>query len=346
MRWRPLLTVVLLLVLLSAPAAGAAEIHRSEAGASTTNIPKPAVVSIMFDDGWKSQAPAAAVLTSHGMRGTFFVSSGMWTYPAFLSRSQIIALAAQGHEIGGHSLTDPHFAGASSVVRRREICQDRANLLELKTPVTSFAYPYGYVDRALKSTVETCGYTSGRIARGLADRPPADLLCDCVARLPFNEPRWAVPVKPTVKSDVTAAILERWVRQAEQSGGWVPIVFHRICDGCANESTSLRTFTEFVDWLATRPASTRIETYGDVVNAVPFAGQIDRRTDELPIAQSTAQAVVPPARHALRPRPDDDYAFYVGGQGIGQAQIVMSFLGVTLLVSVLYRVLTRRRRMT
>src|SRR5690606_24950883 len=62
------------------------------------------VVSLTWDDGYDHQAPAAAVMNAHGMAGTFFVNSGNIGDPGFLTKAQLDSLAANGHEIGGHSL--------------------------------------------------------------------------------------------------------------------------------------------------------------------------------------------------------------------------------------------------
>ena len=54
--------------------------------------------------------------------------------------------------------------------------------------------------------------------------------------------------------------------QAENDrGGWVPLVFHHICDACTSNAISLATFTAFLDWLQARPATTTTRTVDQVV---------------------------------------------------------------------------------
>ena len=43
------------------------------------------------------------------------------------------------------------------------------------------------------------------------------------------------------------------VTQAEESGGgWVPLVFHRVCDGCSSYAVSSATLDAFLAWLKVR----------------------------------------------------------------------------------------------
>ena len=61
--------------------------------------------------------------------------------------------------------------------------------------------------------------------------------------------------------------LQGWVTQAENhGGGWVPIVFHDICNGCADSSVSRSDFTAFLDWLQPRAAhGTVVKTMREVI---------------------------------------------------------------------------------
>ena len=57
--------------------------------------------------------------------------------------SQVDSLAAQGNEIGGHTLTHVRLPDQTDAEQRRQICDDAANLRARGYTVTSFAYPYG-----------------------------------------------------------------------------------------------------------------------------------------------------------------------------------------------------------
>lgn len=55
----------------------------------------------------------------------------------------------------------------------------------------------------------------------------------------------------SVKLDTTLQQMEGYVQQAQANGGgWVPIVLHRICDGCVTTSISPTVLDQFAGWLA------------------------------------------------------------------------------------------------
>ena len=52
----------------------------------------------------------------------------------------------------------------------------------------------------------------------------------------------------------------------QNGGGWAPIVFHQICNGCDPNSITLTDFTAFLDWLQQRGANgTVVQTVQQVV---------------------------------------------------------------------------------
>ena len=72
--------------------------------------PGQTVVSITFDDGRASNAYGAEMLTDHHLPGTFFINSGNIGKPGYLTMPQLDGIAAEGHEIGGHTVNHPDLA--------------------------------------------------------------------------------------------------------------------------------------------------------------------------------------------------------------------------------------------
>ena len=64
------------------------------------------IVSLTFDDGLASQRLASELLEGRGLRGTFYVPSGLVGSRGHLGWDDIIRLAEQGHEVGGHTHTE------------------------------------------------------------------------------------------------------------------------------------------------------------------------------------------------------------------------------------------------
>lgn len=76
-----------------------------------------------------------------------------------LTWSQIREMQKYGIEFGSHTLSHPHLPDVSNEQLRREVRDSKLRLEDaLGVEVTSFAYPYGGVDRRVRSAVAQAGY--------------------------------------------------------------------------------------------------------------------------------------------------------------------------------------------
>jgi peptidoglycan/xylan/chitin deacetylase (PgdA/CDA1 family) len=149
-------------------------------------IPLPARTAVItFDDGFADFDNAWAELTQRGLVATLYVTAGTvggrseWLAPlgaedmAMLSRSQLVNLAADGCEIGAHSMSHPQLDCLTRPAAAAEI-RDSKDALEqaLGRSVDTFAYPHGYHDRAVKDLVAAAGFSSAAAVRNALS--PAD----------------------------------------------------------------------------------------------------------------------------------------------------------------------------
>lgn len=127
------------------------------------------LVGITFDDGYASVLEnAVPELTRRGFTATVFVISDRlsgendWddgTPWPLVSAVQVGELAAAGIEIGSHSATHTHLAGADSEVLKSEISGSRQRLSQVAdAEIRGFAYPYGDMDEAARRAVRDAGY--------------------------------------------------------------------------------------------------------------------------------------------------------------------------------------------
>lgn len=226
--------------------------------------PQPGtVVSLTFDDGDADQVMAADILAAHRMPATYYIISGAVGSPGYLTLDQIRHLAAQGNEIGGHTVSHLDLTQVSLAEARRQVCQSRQILTDWGFRVTSFAYPDGSANADLRAVVRECGFSSARLDGGLLS-PTCD---GCAAASAFRPPDpYGVPTAEQVDTSWTVADLRRVVTNAERTGGWVPLVFHHVCDTSVCGPLSIRTDTlrAFADWLADR-GNTRVQTVDQVI---------------------------------------------------------------------------------
>jgi peptidoglycan/xylan/chitin deacetylase (PgdA/CDA1 family) len=226
------------------------------------------IVSLTFDDGWANQRDAAAMLSAHGMRGTFYVNSNRVGTPGFLTWHELEALASVGHDIGGHGLDHVDLTTIGAQDAGRQIEAERSTLLERGFLASSFAYPYGAYEPTTERIVRECGYASGRGAWGLRnisakrDRRPR------ASAIPPPDP-YAILTPCCIDSRTTPLELTEYVSHAEKARGWIPFVLHRVCDGSDDDpapSITLGVFTAFLDWLDARAVlGTVVRTVAEVV---------------------------------------------------------------------------------
>jgi peptidoglycan/xylan/chitin deacetylase (PgdA/CDA1 family) len=137
-------------------------------------------VVITFDDGSETDLLAAApFLREAGFRATFYLTSGWIGKPGFLSAAQVRRLAAQGFEIGCHSMTHAYLSDLDDAGLRREIAEAKSLLEQiLGAPVHHFSCPGGRYDERVVKTAREAGYktvANSRIDSNSADTDPYDL---------------------------------------------------------------------------------------------------------------------------------------------------------------------------
>lgn len=256
------------------------------------------VVSITFDDARQSQYLARAPLAANNMHATFYANSGRFgatTADRFLTLERLRALAADGNEIAGHSLTHQHLTTLSDTDLHEQVCTDRNNLLAAGfTPVASFAYPYAEHDARVRAKVQECGYRSGRAAGGIRSETRC-LSCPTAETIPPANP-WAIRTVDFFGTDVPLSTMQARVTAAENNGGgWVVLALHDICDNCdpSNASVKPEVFSAFVDWLQLRASrGTVVKTVGQVmgVSAPPPAPPTNDTT--APVTRITCNGAV------------------------------------------------------
>jgi peptidoglycan/xylan/chitin deacetylase (PgdA/CDA1 family) len=239
------------------------------------------VVSITFDDTYVDTVPALDAMKAKGIPGTMYVNSQRIGFNAnYMTRAQLKGYADAGFEVGGHTLNHEDLTTLPADVAKANICQDRANLVNLGYKPTSFAYPFGGEDVNIQQMVRECGYNSARITSDLRS-PTSCLKCATAEMIPPVNP-YAIRTPATARSTFTLADYQSMVTQAENDkGGWVPLVFHHVCDTCGGNSITLANFTAFLDWLKDRPTSTTVKTVDSVMGgAVVPIGDVDPVPDD------------------------------------------------------------------
>lgn len=232
----------------------------------------PTWVSLTFDDGL-TQSAVHDILQAHGMKGTFYVNSNKIGIGSYLSKAELDALFADGHEIGGHTINHVNLATLSDSAQRDAICDDMQNLIDWYgvENVHSFAYPYSSTGPTTEGIVEAgcpngVTYESARAVGGLVTASSCNG-CPYSETIPPGDPYYII-TNTSVRSSTPLSEIKSYVTNAEShGGGWVALVFHKICDGCDTYSTSAATLDAFLAWLEERQSlGTRVATVHQVMS--------------------------------------------------------------------------------
>lgn len=159
----------------------------------TLAFPEGPCVTITFDDGCETDLLAAApILRQVGFNATFFITAGRVGTPGFLSASQLKQLAAQGFEIGCHSMTHPYLTDLDEGGLQYEIA-DAKKLLDqiVGLPVEHFSCPGGRSDRRVVNMARAAGYRTVSTSEIQANSADSDLFAlgrvAMLRDLPFTE---------------------------------------------------------------------------------------------------------------------------------------------------------------
>ena len=217
----------------------------------------PTIISLTFDDSLADQyANALPILQQYGMHGTFYAISGYIGNNAdYMTLPELQAAYNAGNEIAGHTVLHPYLTHLSTDEATREVCGSRDTLLGWGFPVTDFAYPYSDTSSAVKAIVQQCGYNSARMSEDL--RGPDSCLSGCplTDAIPPADP-YVIDTPDSVRDNWTLSDLKNLVTGAQSQGGWLPLVFHHVCDAdCNSYSISPADLSAFLAWLSTQNVS-------------------------------------------------------------------------------------------
>jgi peptidoglycan/xylan/chitin deacetylase (PgdA/CDA1 family) len=207
------------------------------------------VVTFAWGGGLSDQMPSLAIFREYGMHATYFVPSGLvctlsqarcLKSSPYLTIADIRAIAADGDEIGGLSVTHQQLTTMPVAEAKREICDDRSNLLHMGLRPSDFAYPFAEVNPTIEALTRACGYNAGLGTGTLKGAGRCDG-CALAETIPPRDPydvRTPVEVN-SVGTVWTPGTYESIVTDAQHhGGGWIIFTIHDICATNCNLGTT------------------------------------------------------------------------------------------------------------
>jgi peptidoglycan/xylan/chitin deacetylase (PgdA/CDA1 family) len=114
---------------------------------------------LTFDDGGAGASYAADALEQAGLRGYFFITTGLIGTPGFVNENQIGELHARGHIIGSHGMTHRGKMNRMPMAALEREWSESARILSriVGEPIQSAAVPSGFYSPRVAQAAAAAG---------------------------------------------------------------------------------------------------------------------------------------------------------------------------------------------
>lgn len=173
------------------------------------------IVSINFDDGWKSAYTAGfPILSAAHLPATFYIVTRYLGDGAYMTVAQVRALQAAGEEIGAHTRNHPRLTALTSDQMEQEIAGSRQDLKSIGIDsIATFAYPYGLHNLETDAIVRQAGFSAARLVEPGLDFPESD---------PYSLRAH------TITNDTSVEKVEQWINEAIADRQWLILILHEL----------------------------------------------------------------------------------------------------------------------
>lgn len=170
--------------------------------------------SITFDDGWLSSfTNGEHVLEEFGYKGTFYLNPGALNTENFMTTAMVVELIAKGHQLGSHTEDHIDLTSYSPDSIIKQLDDANSALRKLGIQDIDFASPYGKIDQRVLPYVMKRSLTHRGTDIGVNTKQnynPSQLM--------------GLFVRNTTTDDE----LRRMIQQAQDSNGWLILIYHQI----------------------------------------------------------------------------------------------------------------------
>lgn len=181
--------------------------------AASATFDKPRV-SITFDDGWlSSYTNGEHLLEEFGYKGTFYINPGAINTEGFMTTPMLKNLIEKGHQLGSHTEDHIDLTSYSPESIIKQLDQANKALSDLGITEVDFASPYGKIDQRVLPYVMERSLTHRGTEVAVNTKQnynPSELM--------------GLFVRNTTTDDE----LKRMIQQAQDSNGWLILIYHQI----------------------------------------------------------------------------------------------------------------------
>ena len=199
---------------------------------------KRPIVSIAFDDGWRSSyTQAVPILNAYGYKGTFYINPSIIETPHFMTGEDLDTLSKTGFEVAAHGYSYSDMTMMSQNALNNQLNQGQSSLKAAGLSVSDFAPPYGKTDPEVEWYAKKYFTTLRGLEPGVNTKQNINQ---------YNLKALAV------KKDMDPSLIVDMLEETKQTNGWLILVYHNVNpDGAEVSSTkadnSAITTQAFID---------------------------------------------------------------------------------------------------
>jgi peptidoglycan/xylan/chitin deacetylase (PgdA/CDA1 family) len=175
------------------------------------------LVSLTFDDGWKSQYTAGLpLLDKYNMDATYYLLTSTSDYPDYMTMAQMLDLPGHGIEVASHTVTHPHLPTLTDAQIDAELKNSQATLRQWfgnDTVAKNFATPYGEYNTTVLDTSKRYYRSHRSTDEGYNTKDSTDV----------NN----IKVQ-NILDTTTPAQVGQWIDQAIRDKSWLVLVYHEV----------------------------------------------------------------------------------------------------------------------
>jgi peptidoglycan/xylan/chitin deacetylase (PgdA/CDA1 family) len=177
------------------------------------------MISLTFDDDDRSHLDnAIPILSKYNFKASFFVPVGFAnqsTNQTHLNFEELLQIQKDGHEIASHTMTHPPLPKLSKESLEYEISTSKSILEERGFLITSFTYPYGFLNEEVTKKIQEVYPVIRTSNFGFND---------------LKNPNFKALKSIAISNKDSPSEICALATFASKQNSWVILVFHRIIE--------------------------------------------------------------------------------------------------------------------
>ncbi len=215
------------------------------------------IVSLTFDDAWRSQYQnALPLLQKYNLPATFYILTGeINDNPDYMTVAMMQALKDQGSELAAHTVTHPHLPQLTVPQMDAELSNSQASLRQWFGPTVAnnFATPYGEYNSTVLTEIKKFYRSHRGVEGGFNSKDNFDI--------------YDIKVQ-NITSNTTPAQVQAWVNQAITNKTWLVLVYHEIGANIGGDIYNTTTADLDQELNAIKQSGVAVETVEQALNEI------------------------------------------------------------------------------